>query len=329
MLLQLLQQRVCTAVGKLQELEYLTVSTSNDDPLSNYSFRWIRYKSAELDSHYESISESENCDTYQLQREDVGFWIGILYIDLRENVGKFSTVSDSVLKECLSEKEDDKPEYSPDSKDDETKVGHEDIYRMEVTIDLESSAKENSELSIPHVVDSTPSSETTLTTPLEAEGHLEATETLAPAEIVAPSDNPSATGNEVQSIPLPETAEAQQASAAWKPILRRVGPVLAGPPRLLDMTVHLLSLNGEASGQSEPVQVAAARSQYIGGQEGCSEFWWFRISPDGRRVQLTEPTPTPAPSPDRQDDQQMDDAPSFEIVEKDPRYYRITKGLIL
>ncbi len=32
---------------------------------------------------------------------------------------------------------------------------------------------------------------------------------------------------------------------------------------------------------------------YIGGHEGPTEYWWMRISPEGRRTQVTEPVAIP------------------------------------
>jgi len=60
-----------------------------------------------------------------------------------------------------------------------------------------------------------------------------------------------------------------------------IGPVLAGPPRLLD-----LSITGDAKVGS----TVKASIQYIGGQPGASEFWWMRIR-NGEREQISEPTP--------------------------------------
>eukprot|EP01038_Epipyxis_sp_PR26KG_P011926 gene11926-15960_t len=59
-----------------------------------------------------------------------------------------------------------------------------------------------------------------------------------------------------------------------------VGPVLPGPPRLLD-----IKITGEPIIGSQLL----ATTSYIGGVEGTSEFWWMRVTPEGKRVQLTEP----------------------------------------
>ena len=60
-----------------------------------------------------------------------------------------------------------------------------------------------------------------------------------------------------------------------------LGPVLPGPPRLLDLTIE-----GEARAGSRVHAVA----RYIGGTEGPSEYWWFRIN-GGKRQQLSQPSP--------------------------------------
>lgn len=36
-----------------------------------------------------------------------------------------------------------------------------------------------------------------------------------------------------------------------------------------------------------------AEVSYIGGHEGPTEYWWMRISPEGKRTQVTEPRPIP------------------------------------
>jgi hypothetical protein len=58
-----------------------------------------------------------------------------------------------------------------------------------------------------------------------------------------------------------------------------VGPVLPGPPRLLDLTI-----TGDATCGSKVYAVA----DYIGGTQGPSEYWWFRIN-GGKRQQMSEP----------------------------------------
>jgi hypothetical protein len=58
-----------------------------------------------------------------------------------------------------------------------------------------------------------------------------------------------------------------------------VGPVLPGPPRLLEIRII---------GETKVGKRLIASTQYIGGYEGASEYWWIRIK-DGERQQITEP----------------------------------------
>lgn len=58
-----------------------------------------------------------------------------------------------------------------------------------------------------------------------------------------------------------------------------LGPVLPGPSRLLDLRV---------TGTLEAGKKAIASYKYVGGIEGCSEFWWLKIN-DGKREQMSEP----------------------------------------
>lgn len=41
--------------------------------------------------------------------------------------------------------------------------------------------------------------------------------------------------------------------------------------------------------------MAVAEISYIGGYEGPTEYWWMRISPEGKRTQVTEPKAIPYP----------------------------------
>lgn len=59
-----------------------------------------------------------------------------------------------------------------------------------------------------------------------------------------------------------------------------VGPVLAGPARLLELNI---------GGGCTVGDVAIAIPKYIGGVEGLSQYWWMRISPSGKREQVSEP----------------------------------------
>lgn len=86
-----------------------------------------------------------------------------------------------------------------------------------------------------------------------------------------------------------------------------LGPVLPGPPRILNFTV-----SGE---QLSVGHYAKAETQYIGGSEGRSEFWWMRISSDGKRTQVTQPKAAPVPQ-----------GKGYLEPDVDPRLYRITEG---
>ena len=62
-------------------------------------------------------------------------------------------------------------------------------------------------------------------------------------------------------------------------IVKSIGPVLPGPPRLLEIRII---------GETKIGNRIIATSKYIGGYEGKSEYWWIRIK-DGEREQITEP----------------------------------------
>jgi hypothetical protein len=77
-----------------------------------------------------------------------------------------------------------------------------------------------------------------------------------------------------------------------------VGPIVPGPPRMLEFII---------SGDCLIGHVARAEAKYIGGHEGPSEFWWIRVTKDGKRHQITDPFP-------------IGDS------QHDPRLYTIQKG---
>ena len=58
-----------------------------------------------------------------------------------------------------------------------------------------------------------------------------------------------------------------------------VGPILAGPARLLELNIK---------GQFKVGSVVVAVPSYIGGVEGESEYWWLRIN-KGKREQVSQP----------------------------------------
>jgi len=81
-----------------------------------------------------------------------------------------------------------------------------------------------------------------------------------------------------------------------------IGPILPGPPRILEFVIN---------GETVVGGYAFAEAKYIGGTEGLSQYWWMRITADGKRFQVTEPKALPAKiSSDKS---------------QDPRYYLLTK----
>jgi len=87
--------------------------------------------------------------------------------------------------------------------------------------------------------------------------------------------------------------------------LNLLGPVLPGPPRILEFHIK---------GDTTVGGYAYADAKYIGGAEGLSQYWWMRITADGKRFQVTEPLALPA-------------LPALPTSDKahDPRYYKLTK----
>ena len=60
-----------------------------------------------------------------------------------------------------------------------------------------------------------------------------------------------------------------------------LGPVLPAPPRFMSFTIR---------GDLYPGKYLIADSDYTGGKEGASEFWWMRISKGERKI-LGDPVP--------------------------------------
>lgn len=79
-----------------------------------------------------------------------------------------------------------------------------------------------------------------------------------------------------------------------------IGPIVPGPPRLLDFVIK---------GDVKVGGYAKAEAKYIGGFEGVSEYWWIRVTKDGKRQQITEPKP-------------------INSSKQDPRLYKIVSGEI-
>lgn len=81
-----------------------------------------------------------------------------------------------------------------------------------------------------------------------------------------------------------------------------LGPVLAGPPRMLDLQI---------AGEMSISKHVSASGQYIGGVEGPSEYWWMRIK-DGVRENISEPTPI-----SQGEQTNANDPRNYEITDKD------------
>lgn len=103
------------------------------------------------------------------------------------------------------------------------------------------------------------------------------------------------------SVPSSVHEENQQNIVA-----NTVGPVLPGPPRILEFKV---------TGDMAIGSYAKAETSYIGGVEGCSEYWWMRITSDGKRAQLTDPKACPEAN-----------SKNFGNPSLDSRFYLITAG---
>ena len=67
------------------------------------------------------------------------------------------------------------------------------------------------------------------------------------------------------------------------------GPVLPGPPRIMDNSVRIVNEKGYVDHIFQPGDVAFAVCNYVGGEQGPSEVWWMRVK-DGVRENLTEPS---------------------------------------
>lgn len=104
-------------------------------------------------------------------------------------------------------------------------------------------------------------------------------------------------GNEQNKIESEDALSGEQgerdsssapSEGAGEIVVRRarfsVGPVLPGPPRLLDLCIR---------GETKCGSKVYAEANYIGGEEGCSEYWWVRIR-GGKREQLGDPRPLSA-----------------------------------
>jgi hypothetical protein len=88
-----------------------------------------------------------------------------------------------------------------------------------------------------------------------------------------------------------------------------LGPVLPGPPRLTKVSI-------EGKLWAEGGGYAVAKTEYVGGFEGASEYWWMRIR-DGVREQVRDCMAVDPLKPI-----------SYDINELDPRVYHLTNGAI-
>jgi hypothetical protein len=71
----------------------------------------------------------------------------------------------------------------------------------------------------------------------------------------------------------------ERATTTSQRAMNSIGPILPGPPRLLDLRIIGKCVKG-ARVYAEP--------EYIGGTEGLSEYWWVRIKA-GKRIQIGDP----------------------------------------
>lgn len=127
-------------------------------------------------------------------------------------------------------------------------------------------------------------------------------------------------------------------------LLRPIGPVVPGPPRLFNIHIDVHTPSLEISSTLLPSTTTSSAStatsinpshhfvigskviakyDYIGGYEGPSEFWWFRIR-NGERIQLGEPRPLPLSS---QGNKEIDPNANEDELSNDPRVYLLTEGL--
>ncbi len=123
-----------------------------------------------------------------------------------------------------------------------------------------------------------------------------------------------------------EVSPDKRHSSALAVSPRAVGPITPGPPRLLDFVIV---------GSMEVGSAAVAQHTYIGGFEGRSEYWWMRITADGKRVQVTEPTAISVDSSNRSSAVFVNSSstgglsPGVPGGGRDPRTYLLTAGEFL
>lgn len=128
------------------------------------------------------------------------------------------------------------------------------------------------------------------------------------------SDSGTATGG----IPLPLVTSTGDVFET-KRTMNSLGPVLPGPPRMLDLRVEGKAVYRGGGGNGEEGRersVVRAEAQYIGGKEGLSEYWWFKIM-KGKRIQLSEPLPLLEEGQEGQGGEEMQDPRVYVLREED------------
>ena len=120
----------------------------------------------------------------------------------------------------------------------------------------------------------------------------------------------------VEEVPATETTPAANQVKVIQ-AEHALGPVTAGPARLMDLRILSRtavlpsqggsagasgstgedSLEGAEGGLLQVHYCVVAQESYIGGKQGCSEFWWMKTYPDGRREELTKRLPISPTAP--------------------------------
>ncbi len=84
------------------------------------------------------------------------------------------------------------------------------------------------------------------------------------------------------AVPPSHSDTSSRSSRSEFVVAASLGPVLPGPPRLV---------NFEVTGDLVPGDIAVADTHYIGGVEGESEYWWLKVDAEGRRTTISEAVP--------------------------------------
>jgi len=282
------------------------VSTRSGSHISDYSFHWIRYE-ADLGSSHEAIENTNDCCIYQLQREDVGRWISISYRKIHEDPTVEDKHSDSDQEEENAASRAIIPFASTDSflaqpAVEATVFEEHSPNAATAVIPSEQDEKENDD-DTPQQ-NSTPVNITALTS-----SAVEGTESMTAEDltatvsvddsvtaITATASNTEATAIEsdmqasnVTSESLPVVTPTAPHSSPSRRVRWRLGPVLAGPPRLVAMTVQLqpvmtpsdLPQNGSSDQVSPylPMSITSHQSRGSGGR-----LWLEQATSAARRA---------------------------------------------